>query len=783
MTISERMPLPVDMSRIVELLAKQIYQSPMALLRENCQNAYDAILQRIHLGHEFEPRIDIAITQNEIRISDNGIGMSLQTLKENFWTAGSSGKNTEEARAAGVVGTFGIGAMANFGLADELEVTTESAATGERWKSFALKSQLSANDDCITFDPREPSGKPGTIVVAKASDSIIADINQAVSYITQFVRHLKIPVAVNGTIISNVPFETTIPSPSGEGFESKETATLTSNFVGTVRVVSPKTGEVWVSVTDMTFQGKPVRGELILQQNHREIQAFRSRFVLSSIAVVSRYNFGGIANLSILEPTAGREALTTSSMQLLQSVVTGIEQYVSLKLASTEWIDGNTGFIDWVAAHGRYDLCGGLTIRCEPGGARIRLDEVARQSQSTPMNLYEGNQAATIAHFASEETSLLVLTPRGPRRSCEKNYIANQCKTIPVDDSPQVEKKPKTAWSIEESALAFRITNIVRSDYFVDVTVDFGSISHNLPFLIDQSVSPINIILSPSSGSVATMLQLYNSDFASLTGFAKDFVRSNIFPRISDRVPSSTREGAEAFLKRIRAPRERFELGEDDYGLVSEDLKDIWLEFTAGKLSFEDAAQRSATVARSSVQVLSPNQAASVRSVVPDVIEADQAVKDQSGEDPLVALPAITRPDTESPRKLLTIDDGEPDLNGYRTFLAISERANHERGEFFLQPHKTEIVWGGQKALFIFQHHSGHFALYYELQGMELFAQKSGGGAFPTSTIAIKNQTYIPIPDELRDRFLPTEGVRRFFVRCELLYPEEGVPTADGETV
>ncbi len=33
-----------------------------------------------------------------------------------------------------------------------------------------------------------------------------------------------------------------------------------------------------------------------------------------------------------------------------------------------------------------------------------------------------------------------------------------------------------------------------------------------------------------------------------------------------------------------------------------------------------------------------------------------------------------------------------------------------------MQPHQTFVVWGGQKALFIFQHHFGRFRLYYDLQ-------------------------------------------------------------------
>src|SRR6266487_5056906 len=132
MITTERIPFHVELNRIIELLARQIYQSPLALLRENCQNAYDAILQRRYLGHSFDPEIEVAIAPTEIKVSDNGIGMTKDELIRHYWRAGSSGKNTPEARAAGVVGTFGIGAMANFGIASELTVVTESATVQQR---------------------------------------------------------------------------------------------------------------------------------------------------------------------------------------------------------------------------------------------------------------------------------------------------------------------------------------------------------------------------------------------------------------------------------------------------------------------------------------------------------------------------------------------------------------------------------------------------------------------------------------------------------------------------
>ena len=86
----------------------------------------------MRLGEDFtlsDAVIDLTVEPNHLTIRDNGIGMDEQTLRNNYWKAGSSGKRTEEARAAGVVGTFGIGAMANFGVAEEIVV--ESRPPGQ----------------------------------------------------------------------------------------------------------------------------------------------------------------------------------------------------------------------------------------------------------------------------------------------------------------------------------------------------------------------------------------------------------------------------------------------------------------------------------------------------------------------------------------------------------------------------------------------------------------------------------------------------------------------------
>ena len=62
MTSTERrIAFKVEFSRILELLADQIYQSPLALLRENTQNAFDAIRMREAENNRFTPEIHVTV--------------------------------------------------------------------------------------------------------------------------------------------------------------------------------------------------------------------------------------------------------------------------------------------------------------------------------------------------------------------------------------------------------------------------------------------------------------------------------------------------------------------------------------------------------------------------------------------------------------------------------------------------------------------------------------------------------------------------------------------------
>lgn len=161
----KKLNFQIEVSRVLEILSNDIYNSPYALLRENIQNAYDAILMRIAEEGEnsFEPKVEVSITNSTVTISDNGIGMDEDILQNNFWKAGSSGKNNELAKKAGVVGTFGIGAMANFGVANQIKVTSRKLGTKTTIETLAIREHLSVTEECIDFKLLDDNRiEPGT---------------------------------------------------------------------------------------------------------------------------------------------------------------------------------------------------------------------------------------------------------------------------------------------------------------------------------------------------------------------------------------------------------------------------------------------------------------------------------------------------------------------------------------------------------------------------------------------------------------------------------------------
>src|SRR5690606_22318017 len=110
-----------------------------------------------------------------------------------------------------VVGTFGIGAMANFGIADRLIVETESAVTGEHTICRAERAKLDLKQNCIEREFLPSSGSPGTTITAEVAAGDQINVEKARDYIAEFVSLVTLPVTVNGDLVSQRPVESLVP--------------------------------------------------------------------------------------------------------------------------------------------------------------------------------------------------------------------------------------------------------------------------------------------------------------------------------------------------------------------------------------------------------------------------------------------------------------------------------------------------------------------------------------------------------------------------------------------
>lgn len=110
---------------VIELLIEPLYQQQDKLkvvVRELLQNALDACKKE-----NVNAKINIALFKDNedifLEIKDNGIGMDLQEIKDNFLTVG---KTSKKGSCEGLVGKYGIGILSIFLIGDYAEVYTKT---------------------------------------------------------------------------------------------------------------------------------------------------------------------------------------------------------------------------------------------------------------------------------------------------------------------------------------------------------------------------------------------------------------------------------------------------------------------------------------------------------------------------------------------------------------------------------------------------------------------------------------------------------------------------------
>lgn len=758
----------IEVSRILELLSNDIYDSPYALLRENIQNAYDAILMRMYEegSSEFSPKIMVTIKDKVVSISDNGIGMTEEVLANNFWKAGSSGKNNEEARKAGVVGTFGIGAMANFGVAKRISVVSRRSGGCITLETFADRENLSVTEECVSFQASDKArDEPGTTITAIIDDDKTVTEDGALEYLLPYVRYVQIPILLNDKIISQNDFNAQFDVSSSSLEQYDVVKVDVSDFSFQISYKLSKNGSVKLKVSDITYNKSPLIGDIVLTQGEGSIYGLRNYFGLAHLPVPNNFNFGGIVNLNNLHPTAGREALSRESIDMVSRMLNIIEGRICDEVSSFDVIDNNNYFMNYIVNFSRYDLAGKIKIDVKPDLGPVALESVSTELHSKKVFYYGGRDQSTILAFGNENSYLLHLSQNNPRRKIQ-HFVLKKKQIEEVPDHPSVIGViDRNELSLAEAALIIRVSSILSEDYLLaDNLIQFAEISHKVPTLVKKEGNTLKVYLSRDSSAIQQVIAAYTSAYEIFGGFVKDFIRNYLYQKFSDFIPSSTRQGAEALHKILQKNRELFKYETSDFGEMDSLLGD----YVSGELELSEVIKRSVRIQRTHTQSVGRQQIGSAEEEIPSLtaVVAQQEVNTNI----LTALPAIDRGDTETDKKVLRTSIKYPHLNNFSLFLSLSDSVYRRQVDFFYEPHTTKVIWGMHRIVYIFTHASSNLSLYYDIELRErLKDEKTGGAPIPTTTILTKNKIFIPVPDDLMEYFNITEGIKEFYVRHDII--------------
>jgi len=768
MSNTSKLSFQIEVRRVLEILSNDIYDSPYALLRENIQNGYDAILMRMQLdgAGSFEPKIVVNIDSKYITIEDNGIGMNKDVVSNNFWKAGSSGKNNEIAQKAGVVGTFGIGAMANFGVCKSIKVITHYTAGDETIETFANRESLSITEDCIDIKTYHEKREAGTQIIAELDDALNLTVEGAISYLNPYIKHLNIPVFINGSIVSQNKY-TDIFEVKPESLYKTEAYNVSTpnNLSFTLKLNYTNQNFVKVYCSNIIRNSQPIIGDIALSQGAGGIYGLRNYFGLAPIPVSGFFNLGGVVNLSILHPTAGREALSRESIELVSQIIKTIEAKIAESISNLEISDLNPGFLNYVSSNNKFELAKNLKIVVQPNDDRWNLNKIAPVVGGKKVYYYSGRDSSTILQFGNENSYLMLLSQDNPRRRIQLEYI-KRLGVEEVPDKARILKVFETKdLSFSEVTLILRITNILNEDYLIaDSKVYIADISHQVPSLVEYRDNIVIVYLSRQSSAVQQVLQIYSTDWSLFGSFVKDFVRNHLYQKFSAYVPSSTRQGADALHKILMRNRELYKYEYSDLGA----LESLLSEYVSGDIDFPEVLKKSTKIIKTHSQFVRQNQVGTVEQEIPSIIENNAAEKitfDEYG-----AVPSIIRRETKTDKKILKTDKPYPHLNNFSLFLSLSDKIFKSQLEFFLEPHTTKVIWSMHKVVYIFTHASNNLSLYYDIELKEKLSDESTGGkAVPTTTIITENRIFIPIITELNNYFDINEGTKEFYVRYDII--------------
>lgn len=755
--------LKFDADAMVHLLGVQLYDTPLAMLRENVQNAYDAILERMDKEAAFKDGIvKIEVVGDHITIIDNGIGMDEQGLQENYWTAGHSGKNNPESRKAGVVGHFGIGALANFGVCSRLEVNTMRIGTNTRYLCVAERDKMSGTQFPLTIQ-EDNTGSYGTKISAILMPGITITEEQVEAYITKYVQFIPIPVTINGRTIKQKQLFVNRARPNSESLES-DVKDGVVRFHYDISFLKYQPLKPEILVTNIVYNYESVRGRLFLNKDENEIFGLNNGFGISRVGLASEFYFGGVADFSFLEPTAGRETVSRQSNQYLQQILFAVETEWAKVVSRYEIADTYRDFLVYLNNHFSLELAQKITIGF--GESDILLSTVNSQDYA----FYPGSNQSTRRSLVSSGVKILFPSQEQPRRSIQLKYLRakgleekkDEIRVTPIDDN---------VLSSAEFLLVDDIKRVIEDDYIIqDVKVVLAEITMEVNVKVEPNdKGSFTINIAREYEEIKNLLN-NRENYSLYKSLIKDFVRVVLYNQFMEYIPKDQKERAAYINEALERRREELSY---EYSDVSE-LREALRKLDNGEITGDEFIIRARKARQENhEEVVRDNQIGDVGSIVKSAADnVEQPAKTtiiQEEQFLYVPQPPILELDEHTSKKILIAKEELATLHGHKLFLAVSPNYNREHRSFMSLAHSTKVIWSTHRIIYIFTDQNNKTSIYYEMALTDQLGERNTGGeTLVSTTIITKNSMFVPVPRALYEYFTIEKGkTLKFYVHFE----------------
>ena len=724
-------PVSIEFDSVLRVISEQVYDTPLAFIRENVQNAVDAIrIQALRMHTPLEDaryQVSVSVEGKTLEVRDNGIGMSASDLQRFFWSIGASGKRTAEAIAAGCVGEFGIGGFANFGVCESLEVISQTEETDIGTLTRLSESEIRAARTTapqISMERSHIAAPRGTVVVGHLRE--VPNIEQLRSYIRDFVQFVPVAVNFNGEKISQVRFADPDERINYTSVGGGQRQWHEGGLEISGRFFEDRGHTLVAEIDSMRLDQEVIRLTGLFRFENGPINAFKHGFKLCATQFGSVIGVSGRLDCDRFVPTAGRDSLDGDTSSLLSRIVAILERAaIEEVLQSPERIAQNARIFRYVVRNGMVAQLGNAPIRLADG-SECTLGDIRTRVEEGDVGVFFGTaQRQSLNQIMQARGHIVaILSSEGNRQNAERQYLERFCNAKPFDGIVDCEEHYSDINLFEKIFLSNLELTISKSYEVEDFRLIPGKLTEDIPvFLRDRDNGRTLDIFVDIRHPEITKLEVlgFTSIFYSLIS---TFCHEYLGPSLKKWSPRFFGNGA---LNLELLAKRRSEL----WTLVQGDIGIIW-----------KGGQRQ-VVTKSDIQTV------------------NLAGEEKNPE------PSVERP---NPRILCIIDqDGAIGLSQY--YIRIPDGAYKAYGDL-LQPCESRgLVWAGNKITYVASD-TISAAFQYEIRldelvTIDLTGERRAEGAVELSQALqeLFGGIYFPIPEPL-EQFLVPKGDQE--IRLEL---------------